>query len=418
MIVFNRKLLYWFYPLLLIIAYLQAKAILPPYYEPLTGSITLPFSLVILYLGVFYFLKNHKKIPILGLYFLYTVLTGILYIYNGRPFILYLQDVAYVLSTMLIAYIAVDKSVDREGKFYKILFYAWFICFVIGFYLYFIRPEWYVHAITEKHALSSWKNQLLSEDQILEQFRFGSFTLDSYSISFMSMYMFPMGFNYFLNSIGWKKFFWGLATVLVIAAAVLSMQRVAVICLLFDIFLLFFIGDKNEKKTMVSIILVIIGLIIVFYSYIMDSISITEQIADRFSSEDMGDAINGSRFSQIRGAFAELSNPLMGQGAGSLSGRAREMGLIGVSDCCWVKIICEHGIIGFMFFVYLIYMTLVKALKYRKFYCVEICAIVNILLAMLVSDPLYYQRYIIPFWFMIGIVWKSNCHKVNENTRV
>ena len=404
---FNRKLLYWYYPLLLIVAYLQARGMLPPPYQPFKGVVTLPFSLVIIYLGVSYFAKNNKKIPLLGPYFAFTVATVVSYTFNGRPFVLYLQELAYVLMTMLIAFVAVDQDIDKGKKFYKYLFFSWLICILIGYYLYFIRPEWYANAIVENYSESSWQNQALSDDQVLEQFRFSSFILDSYSISFMSMYLFPLGIYYLMNA-KTKKWVYVIATLLILVAALLSMQRAAIICLFADVVILYFIGDKSLKKSMAYVILVFSVLLVLFGGSLVVFSDISENVWERFSSDNMDDAVNGSRLNQIKNAFAELVNPLTGQGAGALGGRSRELGLKGVSDCCWVKLFCEQGVIGFILFTQLMIKTLKRALKNKRLFLVEICGISNIMIAMLVSDPLFYQLYIMPFWFMIGMVWNKN----------
>lgn len=404
----NIILLYSYYPLLLIVAYLQARAILPPYYQPLKGAITIPFSLLVIYIGVVYFFNNRKKIPVLAVYFFYTLATVISYAFNERPIVLYFQEVAYVTLSMLIAFVAVDKTAGQGEKFYKILLFSWVICFIVGFYLYFFRPEWYTNAISEQHLASSWENQMLSEQQVLEQFRFGSFTLDSYSVSFLSMFLFPMSIYYYNRAKSLKKCLFFLISIIVVVAAVLSMQRAAIVCLLLDVFILYFIGEKKLKKSMLYVIIFILSLIILTGGYLIASEGIGEKVLEGFGSDRMDDAVNGSRLSQIKNVFNELVNPITGQGIGSLGGRAREIGLIGVSDCCWVKILCEQGLIGFSLFGSLIYLTLRRALKHRYFYYIEICAIINILIAMLVADPLFYQVYIIPFWFMIGKVWNKS----------
>ena len=386
---FNNYLLYLFYPLLLILGYLQARAILPPYYVPLTGNLMIPFSIVV------------------RVYFFYTLVTIISYSFNGRPIMLYFQEMAYVSPTMLIAFVAADKSIDNKGKFYKILFVSWLICFTIGFYLYFFRPDWYTTAITLKHAATSWKNQMLSDDQILEQFRFGSFLLDSYAVSFLSMFLFPMSVCYFSRANRDKKRLLFLTIIIIAISALLSMQRIAIVCLIVDVILLYILGEKEIKKSMSYILILIIGLFLVFGGYLIATEEIWEKVLNAFSSDNLDDAINGSRLYQIKTVFNQLDNPITGQGIGSLGGRARELGLAGISDCCWVKIFCEQGIIGFVMFCALMIKTLKRAFKNKTFYYVEICAIINIMIAMMVSDPLFYQKYVLPFWFMIGRVWNN-----------
>lgn len=407
----NRRLLLFFYPLLLIVAYLQARGMMPPPYQPFNGLVTIPFSLVIIYLGVVYYAKNSRNIPVLGYYFAFTVFTVVSYIFNGRPFVLYVQELAYVLLTMLVAYMAVDQNIDKGKKFYKYLFFSWLICFIIGYYLYFVRPEWYANAIVEKHSESSWENQALSADQVLEQFRFSSFTLDSYSISFMSMYLFPLGIYYSINA-KTKKLMYVIATLIVFVSALLSMQRAAIMCVLVDVVILYFIGEKGTKKVMACVMIAFAVLLIVLGGSVLFS-DINEKLFERFSTDSMDDAMNGSRLNQIKNAFAELMNPVTGQGAGSLGGRSRGLGLKGVSDCCWARLFCEQGLIGFSLFTLLMIKTLKRAFKNKKLFFVEICGISNILIAMLVSDPLFYQFYTIPFWFMVGMVWNKNAFGVN-----
>lgn len=411
----NKRLLFYFYPLLLIVAYLQARGMISPPYQPFKGVVTLPFNLVIFYLGVVYFAKNSRKIPVLSVYFAFTVFTVVSYTFNGRPFVLYVQELAYVLTTMLIAYVAVDKNIDKEKGFYKYLFFSWLFCVVIGYYLYLLRPEWYANAIIENHSDSSWKNQLLSADQVLEQFRFSSFTLDSYSISFMSMYLFPLGIFYSIKA-KTKKWLYVISTLLILFAALLSMQRAAIVCLFVDVVILYFIGEKKIKKVMAYVLIVSAVIFVVLGGTFLFA-DISEQVLERFNTDSMDDAVNGSRLNQIRNAFSELMNPITGQGAGSLGGRSRELGLKGVTDCCWARLFCEQGVIGFILFTLLMIKTLKRAFKYKNVFFVELCGISNIMIAMIVSDPLFYQFYIIPFWFMVGMVWNPNALEVTSLTK-
>lgn len=415
MLEFNRRLLLYFYPLLLVVAYLQARGMIPPPYHPLIGVVTVPFNLVIIYLGVVYYAKNSRNIPVLNVYFAFTVVTVVSYTFNGRPFVLYVQELAYVLLTMLVAYVAVGLNIDEGKKFHKYLFFSWLICIIIGYYLYFVRPEWYANAIVENHSDSSWQNQALSADQVLEQFRFSSFTLDSYSISFMSMYLFPLGIFYSIKS-KTKKWLYVISTLLILFAALLSMQRAAIVCLFVDVVILYFIGEKKIKKVMAYVLIVSAVLFVVLGGTILFS-DVSGNVLERFSTDSMDDAVNGSRLNQINNAFAELLNPITGQGAGSLGGRSRELGLKGVTDCCWARLFCEQGVIGFALFTLLMIKTLKRAFKYKNVFFVELCGISNIMIAMIVSDPLFYQFYIIPFWFMVGMVWNPNALEVISLTK-
>lgn len=395
------KLLYWFYPLLFCVAFLQAKAILPPYYLPTEGSLIWPFRLVLLYYGIRAFRMYHNKIPILSVFVVYAIASGIMYIIKEAPLDLYFISCAFFISGVLMAYVGFDIS-EKIDLFNKIFLYSCLSVFIVGIFLHFYRPDWYTTCIINAYSLKS--GETAEAHKILEWVRFGSFLGDSYAIQYLTISSLPICLYFFRLSQKYRKKLYLLCAVFIVLAALLSMQRTAMVCVLFTIF--FFIFCYYRKYFFVSVIfLAILVVLLYMIAYYSGQDKLIEDIIDKFSS--LSNAYSEREDQRIQ-IIQHWNNYIFGEGTGIGGGLAVKKGLPGISDGTYFEFLYEYGIVGFLVFMAFI-VKLVKKLKsYPTVLFVEICTIFGVLLAMVGASPFVYPFYMIPFWMCAGRVFNKN----------
>ena len=97
------------------------------------------------------------------------------------------------------------------------------------------------------------------------------------------------------------------------------------------------------------------------------------------------------------------SFPIIGDGFGRYSHAAIEYGLPAITDCEYIKIIHETGIMGITLFSFIILLSLVNGLKDFRAYMFEILIVAMYCIAMIGADPIssdLMQPWF--FWFCIG----------------
>jgi len=396
---------YWFYPVLFLIAYLQSRAILPPYYSPTTGIIVWPLRLFILFLGTKAFLIYFKRLPLLSFFILYSLFSIICVLISGKPIELYVNSVAFYVMPMLVAYVG---YYDNGNKFYKSLVYSCLVLFVVGIYLHFFRPVWYQTAVLDivTGAWSYEKNVFQDDIWIIENSRMQSFLLDSYAISYYSMFTLPLVLYSIAVDSSWKKTKYAVVFV-IYCSSMLCLQRVSMLCTTGT--LLFYYYMKKKEHWLFTIVLATI--LFVLINYIVAAFGENDYLAmilDRWSRMSFSEAMEGSRTRQITAIMNAWTNYPFGEGIGTGGGEARKMGLVGASDCNALKMLFEQGVIGFILFYFLSIKTLIRAYKNIRKLFPEFIIIVSVLIAMIGADPLTYFFYIIPFWYAIGRVWNKN----------
>lgn len=401
------KLLGLFCPLLFFLSYLQARAILPPYYYPTTGLLSWPFRLFILYIGVKCFWKSAKKFQLLTLFIIISMISGCMYLFSGYPINLYVHSLAFYILPMLMAYVALDKS--NTEVFMFSLFWSSIILFLVGLYLFFVFPSWYAAGISE-HVNNAWYNNtdiMRSDEWLKENTRLSSFMLSSYAISYYSMFALPYAYLKYINSIDKKKILYFVAIVIIIIAAFLCQQRAAIAMVLMTTFLFIYLRNRRNLPKIILIVGLLIGVgILVVYQY-QDNLFVA-MVTNRFEEMTLDKAMEGSRTTQIQNVLSTVDNILLGKGIGSGGGEARRIGLVGATDANYVKMLYEQGFIGLFVFIIIGITTLFKGFKNIRYLFPETMAVFGILFSMLGADPLTYFFYILPFWYCMGRIWNKN----------
>ncbi len=378
--------------------------IIPPYY-PGTGVASWPFRLVIIYLGLKAFLYNSRVNVLLTCFFLFTILTLIGYLFNGRPISLYVIEFVAYATPMLFSFIALDKQ-DFSDKFYLILLTTLIICFVFGFYLHFLRPTWYQVALTETYNDRWYVQSNYDYEQIADSFRFSSIFLNSYAISHFSMFALPISITFLLKNRERKKWKYIMFAIISFVSAIICLHRVAMASCVLMLFIYIYYDFKHGRKlSTLAFGIIVLVLLALFY---LSTTELFEQIIERFSDMRMSEAFDDSRTDQNVSVFKKWDNIIFGEGIGSMSADAKKLGFPGITDGQYMKILVEQGLIGFGLYIALIIRTLFRSLKYFKYFSIEFCIVFGISIAMIGSDSLVMPFYIIPFWYAIGRIWNKD----------
>lgn len=409
----NRyKVLYWFYPLLFVIAYLQASAFLPPHYYPNTGLLSMPFRFSIYIIGLIAFVQYVDRIKPLALFILYCFFSIICYLYNGLPIHLYFYALSAYVAPMLIAYVGYGDN-KKPFEFYNYLMWSTLVMVVVGIFLFFYQPAWYVTAVSV-HYNDAWyrETQQLNETALMEKARMGSFLLISYAVGYLCMFTLPISlWKMSMESKQTRRNLYTYISIIIFVSAMLCQLRVVMAFTVGTIFLFVFLRHRKFFfPALIITVLVFFVLLDVVFSF--RSIHVFEAIASRIEVMSFEQAMEGSRMEQINNVLNAWQNYIFGEGVGSGGGRARQYGFIGITDGNYIRLLYEHGIIGFSLFIYVTFSSLLKCIKHIRYLFIEFICILSILTAMIGADPLSYFFYIVPFWYVIGKVQNDNYLKI------
>lgn len=363
--------------------------------------------------------SQFKKI--FSVFIAFNCFTIFAYLYNDRPIACYLADISDYILPMFFVFIGMMSKINEPRAFYDRILIAATVVFVLGMVCYVLTPGWYLARMAEASNMQS--SVVYDETSILDNMRFRCFFLDSYPVSHYSIFCLSIAlFNYYRKDLNNK---WMLFCIFVcLIAAVISLHRVALAfgILLITTYLIYTTFNGARKKNRFIIIAIIAGLVIIPIAQpeILDRVNdIKEGVFDRTGGDNM--SVSGAL--KERKFTAELIHSMkyyiFGHGAGSGGAVARRLGYVSVTDMNYVKMFYETGIVGCMFFAYIIIITLLRGLKYYRYMATELGIILFILVAMLGSNSLViYYLHIVPFWFAIGRIWNPSYLEYTRTNRI
>lgn len=276
---------------------------------------------------------------------------------------------------------------------------------IVGLILYFWSPGWYI----EKRLSGLSANA--SVTTIYESTRLSSFWPWSYAMGYGALFY----IMYHMKELFEDKVKLTNIVCIVIAFLVLffAQQRVSIAFFMVFLGLVTFFNPYNNRKRVLFIWIFLIAVSsLVFYILInhMDS-ELLDYIKKR--SVDNDDDLVGDRFGMYS-YFLKVS--LLGDGMGRYGHSAFYLTGKGVTDCEYIRILAELGIVGCAFLA----MIFIKALRigysYIKTYFFEFCVVAFYLAAMIGATPFEnYSMQPFLFWFCVGRIFNSelrdNKHK-------
>ena len=405
----------WNYPVFMLTSLLTA------FFLRSSNDIIIP--LFLLFWGV-YGIVSFLKVEtsqfkmLFTLLLVYVFLSIFSYAFNNVPFVAYYSDLRSVFISMLFVYVGMQY---KDEDIYKIFVYSTLFCDISGLVLYFWQPDWYVGFKTDVY-LDAWYavGSNVNEENVMTNgltSRFSSFFPNSYPIAFYNIFSLCIVFNDLYRAkekrlIKSNYILMGIVAICIVAIS-LTLTRIAILYL--GLLLLYFLyyGYHHKKKNRLLflwMLIVIIGFIAIAIIYILQSgfgELIIEHFLGRFDSAAMTEAHEGSRSDQIAGVLEIWNNIIFGDGMGSRGGAVRKLGMAGLTDCNWVRILVEYGIVGSFLFISVIGITLKRASHFRRYLTTEMMIIMYVVLAMIVSDAFSKGHMILLFWFAVGRVWNK-----------
>lgn len=350
--------------------------------------------------------KNDFIISLLNIYLIYNLLSIIAYFFNNTPIDCYIGSFRNFIFPFIFAYFGYRYSDDY--LFNKMYIYGCLFCFLIGLYLYFTLPPYYVDFLTQAE-----KADILNDGTVIIS-RFGSFFGGSYAISFFSVPCLALSMSYLLNKkCEIKRWVLYLAVFSSFLAAILCQQRIAMACsILILMFYTLKLIFKGGKKLVIYFILTIVVVLVSSRFLQSESGDITSnQLINRFENMSFTAAMS-SRIGQY--TSFDRDTPLshvVGLGMGSCGHIAHSLGLKCIADGDYIRIFHENGVLGFSIFLFLVLMTLIKLFKNHRILHAEGCIILFFLASMIGANPLEYFLFSVMFWFTLGHIWNPRFRK-------
>lgn len=305
----------------------------------------------------------------------------------GFTFSNFLEEVSTSLFPILLYYSA--KYIVRfEYKYYRNTLIAILTCMLIGIILYITMPVFY-REFLYKYGFS-YSNLIVHCRQGLSSYigRIAGGTLTVYGTIISS--------KLYLESNN-KKYL--ISFILLCISCLLTAQRSAWIGLIISV--CYLIVNILFKKGRVDlfiyfIILIVISIIITNYIGLFEGNQIFEKslnISNMLSERNYTWAV----------AIKNINNLFIGNGLGTVGHRALGINANFVTDGYYIKMICEIGIVGFLFFILIIISSIFNAMKNWKLNDISILMIIFILIQCIGSNVLATQIIAPMFWLAIGI---------------
>ncbi len=363
-------------------------------------------------LSILLFIKGHirKANNVFVVFFILIMLSSIAYLYNGRPLTCLSSDMMNTVPAMLL--FLVGQNDNREGRsYYDKMMYAGVIVMTFGIVCYVLTPGWYTNSLLEAKNTSQFSAFQYDEGSLIDSLRFSSFFDDSYPISLLSVYILSISlFNVFRKD---NRLKYSLVCVFIsFIAAILCMHRISIACAI--LILLIYLSYEFFKGKTIQIfkIIISVAIIIVVATLISDTVNermfmLKEMLTSRTEDMSFSSAYN-ERQGLSQKLMSQWSYPIFGHGIGSGGPTSRFLGYGGVTDAAYTKLLFENGIMGMMTFIILIISTLLRGLRYFRYFIVELSIVCFVVLAMTGSNTLSLAYlYILPFWYMMGRIWNK-----------
>ena len=170
--------------------------------------------------------KGNAFIGLMLVFFLYNIFSIVLYAFNDTPISCYFGVMESYLYPMLFAWFGYRYSNDE--CYNKMFLYSCLGCFLIGFYLYFTMPSYYLQFLYDFQTSQWTSKDNVTENTILAYSRFSSFFGTAYAVSYLSIpsLTISLGLTMYKKAIMSKLWLYLIAIVSFIAS-LLCQQRIA-----------------------------------------------------------------------------------------------------------------------------------------------------------------------------------------------
>lgn len=419
-----EKLYRWQYPIFMLLTFGIA------YLKQTSNSSIMPLYLVFwLVYGAMAFSRSNKSQfkTVYTILLAYIVFSVVEYGFNGLPFKYYYSDVRGLVVPMLSVYIGM---INNDERLYKWFVLSTVFCILVGLFLYFVQPSWYL-SFKVASLENSLKYEGVSELNVMSlstSGRFSSFFPTTYPVAYFTTFSLCITLNDLYKENENRLFKSNGILLLIIGVLiigiVLSLTRVAIayLILLLGYYFAFGYIKKNKNRHLVrAIIIAIVAVVVVAFIQISSSeygALIIERMEGRLTLDAVDQLTSeGSRIEQTEVAFSAWKNKVFGDGMGSRGGAARADLRPGITDDDWIRVLVEFGVVGMILILTVFSMSIRKAFQRRRYFLAELSIILYGVISMLVADTLYKGPLVLIFWFALGRIWNQQLYlnRVKEN---
>lgn len=354
------------------------------------------FLILILFCALPIYLKKIKYTLVDSLVFVFIIYNVISCLFSNYPIALYY----YGIKTQVISIVFYFLGRSLYFKDHTILDTArpiFLFIFISSILLYFFPPTFYTDY--KLHGLSDD----ISTKNFLDATRMSGFWPSPYflgatsiiSIIYVSHQLFILQDNNIRN---WFFLLFALFCLF------FSQMRVAI-----AYFVLFFVAltcitvthKLKSRKTLIKFIIFLFFIIIVVYEVVVSYMpqEFIDYVVDRSVDQDGG--LIKERVLLFNSFFKYIS--FFGYGLGRFSHTALEYDLPSITDCDYLRLLCELGFCGLIIFFNIIFLVIAKALKnIRRSFC-DVFIVGYFLMAMIGAAPLSsINQHSFLFWFCVG----------------
>ena len=328
------------------------------------------------------------------------------YFYNELPISVYWAEISTQLLPMIFFFIPFNQEVDKE-RFYRIFVVAITIAIVLGIYYYIFNPPAYIQYIV-KTANTAYEGSIGVSIQRFNSI-FGSTIMGSFSV-FMIIIIIYRFWDVKKEYSFLSLLLYLLLYIIAFVSAILTAQRSSMALAFFCVVFMYICSILCRKKilksfTFFDVLLYVVVVTVIFtifqeYFYFFD-----ERI----------DSIDGAfdeRNGQWIDTFKHSENIIFGTGLGSAGHKVLAFTKYHITDGALFKITAECGIVGLIFFLYIIIKCLVLKIKYFPCLFREYLIIVVCLAQSTGSNTLVFQQILPIFWFSLGSI--ANYYKTKD----
>lgn len=396
------------------------------------GITTITFALKLIGLvATLFVLRNSIKecysnnnIKYIAIIFLcYYVFTSIFYLFNGRPFSCLLNEYYNFIPAFCFFFIGMSDK-DRSNAFYRFFLFSCTISMIIGLGLYVSAPDWYIARNTEIANKAWYATTKYSDNDTLSILRFSSYLGDSYSVDIysvtalsLSLFFFYLGSRQRFRFNKKKKIYLLFCIVINFVASIMTQQRVAMVVAVVFLFAYFIYGflkgyGRTSLKLFLFFFLLLIVSALLLYDNFGDRLDMLQVLlSNRMENMSFSKALS-ERSYQIDLLRNHWDSPVLGMGAGAGESMARSLGFPGVSDCSYIALLFDTGVVGGLLFFLIMLKSIARCLHFLRYYLVELSIMFFVLVAMIGSNTIHMGfMFVIPFWYAIGRIWNNGYYE-------
>lgn len=332
-------------------------------------------------------------------------------IFNNYPIRALFSGIRWQLFYMLAFIVGMSQYFDKEKFFHTMLWTVFFVD-LIGLYLYFMPPSWYMGFKLQGLDVDNMTNNMM-----LEMSRLSAFWAFPYWVSYGSAFCYYYTLDkYYKGKMKTKQAIFFILFFLIIL--LFAQQRLPLAFITFATLGLLFSSiiskDKNNRsflKGILSILLSIIIISLIVLPIIVDSEIFNfgmKKLEEMFNSSDSNNESNflTSRFGLFLD-YVKIKSFFWGSGLGSYSFNSDAKTL--VLDNMWLTIFLESGILGIALYCIIFLRILKRGYKKIRSNLFEIGIILMFLLAMFGANSLSKNtQHPIVLWLCCGHIFKCS----------